>query len=56
MVDKGPGAGWFTEGTKNSCALDPALGQGWDAQFSPTLAPRSLTVTRSVGGAGVPVG
>ena len=34
MVDKGPGAGWFTEGTKNSCALDTALGQGWDAQFS----------------------
>ena len=35
MINKGPGAGWPTEGTKNSCALDPAPGQGWEAWFSP---------------------
>ena len=35
MINKGPGAGWPTEGTKNSCALDSAPGQGWEARFSP---------------------
>ena len=56
MINKGPGAGWPTEGTKNSCALDSAPGQGWEARFSPPWPLVPSLWAQSVVGAAVPVG
>ena len=56
MINKGPGAGWSTEGTKNSCALDSAPGQGWEARFSPPWPLVPSLWAQSVVGAVVPVG